>query len=159
MSLKSLFIISSLVIFVTGCSKANTKEFFFGSPDGPDPFVIGSTLSPLKMLPDFSTQNLPKPKPILSLSQMPSHAQKASQILGITHQKSASAQTDYDHTTKTGQINKKDNIDFQAFDAVMQQRYKVQTENEYVLSDILGKKKSIDPTTREKTLEKNTDAN
>jgi hypothetical protein len=143
MSLKSLLIISSLALCITGCSKANTKEFFFGSPDGPDPFVIGSTLSPLKMLPNFSTQNLPKPKPILPLSQMPSHAQKASKILGITKQKS-----------DTIIINKKKNIDFQAFDAVMQQNYKVQEENEYVLSNILGKKKGIDPTTREKTLEK-----
>ncbi len=158
MSLKSLLIISSLALCITGCSKANTKEFFFGSPDGPDPFVIGSTLSPLKMLPSFSTQNLPKPKPILPLSQMPSHAQKASKILGITQQKSTSVHTNSDDTTKTARINKKENIDFQAFDAVMQQNYKAQEENEYVLSDILGKKKGIDPTTREKTLEKKTDA-
>lgn len=157
MSLKSLFIISSLALFITGCSKENTKEFFFGSPDGPDPFVIGSTLSPLKMLPNFDTQSLPKPKPILPLSQMPSHAQKASTILGITHQKSASAQTHFDDTIKPEHINKKDNIDFQAFDAMMQQNYKDQAESDYVLSDILGKKNGIDPTTREKTLEKKTD--
>lgn len=153
MRIQSFLFLSSLVLCVTGCSKANTKEFFFGSPNGPDPFVIGSTLSPLKMISNLSNTKLPEPKPMLPLSQMPSHAKKASTILDIKSQKSTSTDINSNIIGSVTADNQK-TINFQEFDTQMQQQYAIQEDNDYVLSNILGKKETIDPTVREKILEK-----
>ena len=152
-----------MTVCIASCSKSNTKEFFFGASGGPDPFVIGSTLSPLKMSPRLHNSELPKPKPILPPSQMPSHAKKATEILGITTQKhpqtmpNTPTDTTIDMTDVTHSIisSKQQEINFQEFDAIMNTQYATQENSGYLLPTILGQKETIDPTVREKMKEKN----
>jgi hypothetical protein len=149
----SLAILSIITLMcLLGCSKSNTKEFFFGTSDGPDPFVIGTTLSPLKMI-STDTVALPKPKPLLTASQMPSRAKKANEILGlITENQQISHDNNTPQMTEiTGSISQNNNvIDFQKFDAEMNTQYTDQEESGYLLPTLLGTNKTIDPTTREK---------
>jgi hypothetical protein len=151
-----------LLLQIVGCSKSNTSEFFFGTNDGPDPFVIGTTLSPLKTLPEnnnASKVDLPKPQPILTASQMPSRAKKADEILGLFAEKN----TPIDNTITpkmseaTGSITSNNKvIDFQKFDAQMNNQYEQEANSIDLLPQLLGTKKSPDPTTREKLGKKDT---
>lgn len=137
---KNIFLLF-IPFVLTACSKSDTKEFLFGSNNGPDPFVIGSTLSPLKMNKYSTISELPKPKPALPPSQMPSHAKKASDILNIKKE-------------DVNSVLEEKTIDFHAFDTEMQKQYQNQEENGYLLSKILGKKEIVDPTVREEILKK-----
>lgn len=140
--------LSFITLLVSGCSKAGTKEFFFGSGDGPDPFVIGSTLSPLKRNLDFADMALPKPSAPLPPSKRPSRAQKASKILNL-NPKTNQIQNIITQATGTVKVQKQssdDVINFYEFDKQMQETYSEQSQNEYLLSNVLGDKKAIDPT-------------
>jgi hypothetical protein len=149
--LKSIFVIISLSS-VTGCSKSTAKEFLFGSSEGPDPFVIGTTLSPLEMI-QSDNVTLPKPKPILTASQMPSRAKNASDILGlVTENTQTKSDIAKNLTEVTGTIQQNDTqiIDFEKFDIEMNNQYAAQESNGLLIPTLLGTKKAIDPTTREK---------
>jgi hypothetical protein len=110
------------------------------------------------MKPSFDNAELPKPKPILPPSQMPSHAKKATEILGIVTQKQSkatpnmSADTTIDMTEVTHSIvsPKHKVINFQEFDAQMNNQYATQENSGYLLPAILGQKETIDPTVRDK---------
>lgn len=146
---------------LSACSKDGTKEFFFGSGEGPDPFVIGSTLSPLRT--DFHAQNgvLPKPQPVRPPSQMPSRAKKASEIMGLTDNNTSvksqitSMPMSLASTEVTGSIKKSEKqIDFYEFDQQMQKTYKEQEASGYLLSGVLGKDDTADPTISSEILDK-----
>jgi len=182
---KYVFLLCTLATAtISGCADYNTKEFFFGSKLGPDPFVIGSILSPLKTDPSKTNNEpnsnqtrlgLPKPQAILPPSQMSSRAKKASKILNLNiEQNTPSKQKNIVLSQilpeATGSIEQPQTpsqslnavhrisssgkaIDFQEFDTAMQTTYKSQENQGYLLSKILGKNQSIDPTTREKLKE------
>ncbi len=151
LNIRMIIILAATLL--SGCSKAGTKEFFFGNQNGPDPFVIGSTLSPLKKTPVFHNSELPKPKPILPPSQMPSHAKKAYEILGIA----SMPQTNDSETTGTIETKNDKIIDFTKFDSMMTQEYNQQKQRGYLLTTILGEKDTIDPSIRDKQKEQKND--